>query len=523
MTTATTVTATAETQIRLSMKKPGKQTILVIAVFVVTAGLIVALVKHPLSGEAERAPLETPRFVVPREVAGDRDAEPDGDARFSAAEYLARREALSAKVPLLPGETIAAILTEDLDGDLLDEQIIASRSGAAETPFTITYVAFDKKEGKYRRFWSAPSGAARAGTVSLAIQDIIGNRSNCLVVTGMNASEQHTMTIFRQNAAGRHEASWPVIAQISIDGAITIRESARGQAYRMGQAAGPSHVIIAYGRNPASENILDQIEITYQYREQTDRFSETGRTSVPGSQLEQRRVRELLSGRSDAFERFISGLWYYVSPEGTLDSRQFIYFDPQNRELIFYTDETQQVFSWTASSVTRYGLYISSQNVSVTTLRRSIDIELESLSGIRVRVREDVRLPINVSDSWDGSYRKAAYTLPGESAASGAALPVTPWIEAVYDGSLGTLVLDTAGNYELVTGTGARRGTYAFFALSGQTLLELRPGAASARDTWLAVITEETLTLTRVRIGTRGVFPLSGDPVVLTRAPVTGE
>ncbi|MDR2516523.1 MAG: pallilysin-related adhesin [Spirochaetaceae bacterium] len=499
------------------MKTLGKQKILLIAAFVAVAGLIVALIRRPAPEEAERSPAETPRFIVPGETAPRGEMEPGGDSLLSAAEYLARREALSAKVPLLPGETIAAILTEDLNGDLLDEQIIASRSGAAETPFNITYIAFDVKEGKYRRFWSVPVSAARPGTVSLSIQDIIGNRSNCLVVTGMNESEQHTLTIFRQNAAGRHEENWPVIAQISIDGAITIRESSRGQAYRMGQAAGPSHTIIAYGRNPASDNILDQIEITYQYREQTGRFGETGRVSVPGSQIEQRRVRELLSGRSDEFERFISGLWYYVGPQGTLDSRQFIYFDPQNRELIFYTDETQQVFSWIASSVTRYGLYVSSHNVSVTTLRRSIDIELESLSGIRVRVREDVRLPINVSDSWDGSYRKAEYALPGDGAASGAALPVTPWIEAVYDGALGKLVLDAAGNYELITGNGVIRGTYAFFSLAGKTLLELRPGPVSARDTWLAVFMEETLTLTRVRIGTRGIFPLPGEPIPLTR------
>jgi hypothetical protein len=122
--------------------------------------------------------------------------------------------------------------------------------------------------------------------------------------------------------------------------------------------------------------MLDQLEIIYTYNSEKGVYERTGMTRIPVSQIEQRRVRELLNGDKDRFEQFITGLWYYVGPQGTTDDRQYIYFDPLSREIIFYGENIQQVFNWQNSRATRHGLYISSQNISVTTLRRFLDIEL---------------------------------------------------------------------------------------------------------------------------------------------------
>jgi hypothetical protein len=146
------------------------------------------------------------------------------------------------------------------------------------------------------------------------------------------------------------------IAEIRIDGSIVIQETDRTQAYRMGLTNGQSYAIAAYGRDPESSNILDQVELTYSYNTVNGLYEQTKVARIPGSQVEQRRVRELLNGSGGEFENFITGLWYYVSPQGTLDNRQYIYFDPDSRELIFYGDEIQQVFTWQNSSPTRYGL-----------------------------------------------------------------------------------------------------------------------------------------------------------------------
>jgi hypothetical protein len=496
------------------VKSGGKLRVLSTLAGAAALAVIVVLLKNPaeLFRGGDPGPRRQSRVVIPQ-----RGFDGSGDG-LSGDEILLREETLNARVAMNEGEIIAAILTQDLDGDKQDEQIIAyttAPGGGAETPIRIAYISFDPALGGFRRRWSVSTGATRPGTVSLHVQDVLGDRSNCIIVTGMNGAGQHTLTILRRDGGGEDEP-WRKIADIGMDGTITIREAERGQAYRMGQSAGQSFTIAAYGRDPNSENILDQIEIIYRYHEGRGRFEQAQFSRIPGPQVQQRRVRELLSGGAENFEGFIDGIWYHVSPQGTVDLRQYIYFDSLNREIIFCNDETQQVFNWRNSSATRYGLYVSCQNFSVSTLRRSIDIELESLSSLRIKVVEDVRLNISVNNSWDGSYRRTETVEQGEEAAA-----PEPYLEAVYDGSIGRLRFNAGGGYELDTGNEIRRGSYTFYAVGGQTVLELRPGAVSGnrREIWLAGQPgPDSLSLRRVILSTRGFQPVHEPDVNLTRA-----
>jgi hypothetical protein len=175
-------------------------------------------------------------------------------------------------------------------------------------------------------------------------------------------------------------------------------------------------------------------------------------------------------GNSHAFEEFVTGLWYRITPQGTIDMNQYIYFDPQNREIIFFGDQTQQVFHWRSSTLTRLGLFISSQNISVSTLRRSIDLELETLDSIRVRVIEGIRLRVLVTAPWDGSYRKASPLLSYTQKP----LASEAHINARYSGAFGRIHFHPTGIYELEALETVRQGIYSFYMLDGKELLELR-------------------------------------------------
>jgi hypothetical protein len=494
------------------------------------------------------------RLVIPQSAAARESYEAG-----SAAERMAYEDSVNAKVALEEGETMVTTLTQDIDGDLLDEQIIAYRNLLElDSPIYITYADFDGQTGGYKRIWSAPTAATRPGTVTLYAQDLIGDRSNCVLVSGMNGAGEHTLTVFRKNSldASPAEASpagvFPTgdspgegqifnkIAELRIDGSISVQEAERAQAYHLGFTRGQSFTIAAYGRDYASSNILDQVEITYSYNPGNGLYEQSGITRVPGSQIEQRRVRELLNGGSEAFESFINGLWYYVSPEGTMDNRQYIYFDPLNREVIFYGEEIQQVFSWQNSSSTRYGLYISSQNISVSTLRRFLDIELESLESIRLKVFEDVRLKIKVSAPWDGSYRKAGM-VELKTAQAAPDNSMAPHIDAVYDGSIGKISFSGNGAYILNSGGTVQQGKYAFFLLDNQELLELRPqnGMGMTRETYRLERSGQedpegidpgglykNITLVRIRLGTRGVQELHEAAIslaLISKGPESGS
>jgi hypothetical protein len=496
--------------------------ILTFLVFLLTAAGIGVLYYMPekfFQPQGKKKQWQT-RIVIPRKPDMDN---PQG----SDVERMVYEDTINAKVALKEGEATIAVLTQDLDGDMVDEQIIAYRNLLEpDSPIFITYVDFDDALGGYRRIWSASSAVTRPGTVSVYTQDLIGDRSLCILIGGMNNSGEHTLTVFRDPPGEKPEPGkefFTKIAELRIDGSIQVQEAERTQAYQMGIARGQSFTLAAYGRDFRSSNILDQVETIYSYNVASGVYEPVKVTRIPGSQIEQRRVQELLSGGRGEFEQFITGLWYYVSPQGTLDNRQYIYFDPQNREIIFYGEEIQQVFTWQNSSPTRHGLYVSSQNISVTTLRRFLDIELESLDSIRVKVFEDVRLKIYVTAPWDGSYRKAG-VVENTASMAGPENKVLPYIDAAYDGSIGRLVFSPDGNYALYSGGSVqKRGKYAFFMLDNQELLELRPqnGAGLSHETYRversSQANPENLTMVRIRLGTRGIQELHEAAISLSR------
>jgi hypothetical protein len=494
----------------------------VLVIFVLCAAGIAIFSFWPLNEEQPQGQHRT-RIIIPStaDYANEDSA---------LTEHTMSEDGYNLKAPLDDGELAITELTIDFDNDVAEEQIVIYRSlSNTENPVSIALFGYDDRSGAYRRLWDIPVAATMPGTVSLYTQDLLGDRSFCVIITGMNMQGEHTMTVFREDPQGDKKRPFIKIAEIRIGGSITVQETARSLAYQQGIAKGEPFVITAHGRDNESDNMLDRIETSYTFNPLTGVYEQSAITRVPGSQIEQRRLREILTGQPKVFEDFIYDLWYYISPEGTIDKNQYIYFDPVRHEIIFFGDKIQQVFAWQNSNATRYGIYISSQNISVTTLRRFLDIEMESLDSIRMRVFEDVKLKISLNASWDGVYRRAGIAVRAQTDEK----TVRPYIDAMYDSSLGRLRFRTNGEYELSSSGSLTRGRYAFFHVDNQELLELRPerggapggalgGANNGENRFIYKLTSmeksESLSLLRVRLGAAGVHELHEAPVILTKA-----
>jgi hypothetical protein len=444
------------------------------------------------------APLESSTYVI---------ASPSGLITWEGS--------LNTKMPLESGEIVIAVLNRENAFRTGEEQFVIYsniNSASLPSPVYITFLSFDERTGGYRRMWSAPTAATRPETATIFSQDLIGDRNNCIIVTGMNANNEHTMTVFRARANQRPDQAYNKIAELQISGSIIIQERARTLAYQQGIARGQSYNIAAYGHDTSSSNMLDQIEIIYSFNPNSEQYEQINVSRIPGAQIEQRQLRELLSGRPGVFENFIHDLWYYVSPRGTIDAKQYLYFDPAGREILFYGDEAQQVFRWQSSTPTRNGLYIRSQNISISTLLRFIDIELESLNSIRIRVTEDVRLKILVSTTWDGTYRRAGTANFQETVSR-----TSPTVDAVYDSSWGRIQFNISGEYSINSGNNTRGGRYVFYNVNGDDLLELRPRDGDENRMIYKIETgASSLILTRVQLGISGIQNLLEPQVILT-------
>jgi hypothetical protein len=490
-------------------------------VFIFTAlgiGVLVVLPNDIFYSQNNNSSGQT-RIVIPQMTSGN--------GEWGPLEQNTYEDTLLPEFPLKEGEVLVAVLTQNFDDDPIDEYIIAYRNLLElEGPISITYIDTDPFSREYKRIWSAPTAATRPGTVSLFTMDIIGDQGICITLSGMNGAGEETLTVLRKNSPpvdkpqgiGRRETDQPFnkIAELRIDGFISVLEADRPQ--------GQPCAIAAYGRDHGSSNALDRVEIIYTYNPVNGLYEQSQYTKVPGAQIEQRRIRELLSGNTETFEQYIEGLWYFVNSQGLPEQEQYIYFDCSNKEIIFYGDEIEQIFIWKNSTPTRYGLYLSTQNNSVTTLKRSIFIDLESLDNLRIRVTEDVQLKIGISAPWDGVYRKAESFEKKETKT----YSILPHIEAVYDGSIGKLTFNKDGTYELSNANSYKKGNYAFFLIDREVLLELRPQQAGInRDIYHVQYPEaeagenapffhDTLTLTRIRLSTRGIQSLHEPEIFLT-------
>ncbi|MDR1747927.1 MAG: pallilysin-related adhesin, partial [Spirochaetaceae bacterium] len=108
-------------------------------------------------------------------------------------------------------------------------------------------------------------------------------------------------------------------------------------------------------------------------------------------------------GTVETFESFLNGLWYKLTPTG---EPQYLFFNPEEKELVLLVNNTQEVYDWASSVLRRNGIYLATSNKSITTLKKRFDITLTALDEIKLKINEDVQMKISADSTWDGDYRK---------------------------------------------------------------------------------------------------------------------
>ncbi|MCK7503693.1 MAG: hypothetical protein MZV70_05970 [Desulfobacterales bacterium] len=89
-------------------------------------------------------------------------------------------------------------------------------------------------------------------------------------------------------------------------------------------------------------------------------------------------------------------------------------------------------YQWEDSHSTRYGIFIGSRSSAVKTLRRLIDVELTGHETVSLRIFQDIRLKADVTEKWNGAYRKMN---PELAASFRKETPVTQSLSGALSGS----------------------------------------------------------------------------------------
>jgi hypothetical protein len=461
----------------------------------------------------------------------------DGLLASDPVNQTQRAERLASAIPLESNETLLDLYSFNLDTDDEEEQIlVVRRSDDPEGLIRIVVADYSPQSRRWSRIWDGATLATKIKTFQITVGDLLGNHGVNIICTGMNDTNEQTMTVFRRVAPeGDQRLRFEPIFQGRGD-AVLINSSDRADSYKLGQSNAESWSISIWRADPSAGNYLDQIKETWKWSSSDSTYLSSSSERIPGASIARRIAESLLDGTTDTFEQFLDGIWYKQSTDPLSENALFVTFQPRDGAVLFSAQGIVEIYEWENSNSTRYGLYIACRNQSVRNLRRLMDVELVSTDTINLRVFQDLRIKADIAAKWDGRYRKLgqemakAFRLPPAKA-----IHTRPELDGLYIAEDGMELRFTGSTYTLKTDSILETGGFAVFVISGQTILDLRAlqagdAAANTRRSWTISLANQgstsnqqssILTLSPVRIGVTGPEPLEGPRLVLERVSET--
>jgi hypothetical protein len=396
-------------------------------------------------------------------------------------------------IPALPNEVILNVTTFNIDLEEGEEQVLTVRkTDRPDGRLTIVVADYIAQKNAWIRAWEGDTPSTKLTTFSIQAKDLLGDHSMDLICTGMNDSAEQTIAIFRRSPGS---LAFTEILSLAAD-SIAIGETDRSEGYQLGQTNGESWPVYAFSGDKESSNLLDQVKDRYAWDPRKGAYLKTGSERIPGAQVEREIISKVLTGSEKDFEAFLQGVWY-ESGKGPFDpGTRLILFDKAAGSISFYRIEAQEVFRWTESHSTRYGLYARCQNESVEDLVRLMDIELTGSDLVSVRVFEDLQMKMDPEDRWDGNYRRMPQGSRDAATGKGSGLsrPALK-LEGPYRSPSGAELSFARPRYSLKsTAAPNESGGFELYSLGGDMVLELiaiRPnGLSAARKTYKATYSE---------------------------------
>jgi hypothetical protein len=436
------------------------------------------LVQSRTGAAAAAKPVAT-RQISPESPAS---SEPDAGAAQSAVPVN--------HVSALPDEVILSVMDFNTGEDNGAEQILTVRKAGAEGGrLTIVVADYLDLKNEWQRSWEGEILCSKLTTLSIQAKDLLGDHGYEIVCTGMDDSGEQTITVFRKEGA----SSYAQILALTAD-SVAIGETDRGEAYQQGQAQGDTWPVLAFNADKESSNLLDQVKDKYVWDSRKGLYEKTGSERIPGATVQREIVEKVLTGAQGDFESFLQGAWYEAG-KGPFDpTTRIIVFDKADQRIVFYKPGAEEIYRWTESQPTRYGIYARCQNELVDNLVRFMDVELTGADIVSVRVFQDLQMKGDPLDDWNSSFQKMPPGSREAQAGSGLSKPGFK-LEGPYRSSAGTEINFAQPLYSLKSPSSAgETGGFELYGLGPDTVLELvsvRPdGPPPERKTYKAVYSE---------------------------------
>lgn len=447
-----------------------------------------------------------------------------GDSRSDVE--LSESAAGTSFISLLNEETLISTVESDIDDDGFEDQVNIIKS-ASVPALQIVVALFSSASSKYERSYTIQTEISQVRTFVCAALDVVGNHKNALVYQGIADDGKSVMKIYSavKGSGSDSEFKMDLIGDFSAEGTIFIQQNPRSEGYEMSQSSGESFPVWVYtseSHSTSNSTRLDQIQTMYDWSPSEKKYVESKSIHVAGSSIAAKELAKIQDGTVSSFSKFLDGLWY---KNDNSKERRYIFFDYQNEEIVFYYQDSEEVYSWLKSNLRRNGIYFSSVNKSIENLLRKFDISLVSLDEIRVLIHDDVRMLIGEENLWDGAYKKVVTTKKSESNRERVSEYVEKLVkEEKWAASDGSVIDFGNGAYSIEKDGVSDKGRYTQIDIFGKTFLQFRSekGTVFLSGSYLPSSADdgeggETVTLQKVAVSPDGFYPEQTAPIVLKK------
>ena len=410
----------------------------------------------------------TAKVVIPQ-VDGK-----DTEKNISNSE-LGDEATLTSLVPLNGDETLISVVSMDFNNDGFEDQVNAIKTAAS--PYLSLLVGlYNTKNASYERKAVIATKITQAKTFAYTGMDLTGEHRLSLVYQGYAENGDSVLqAFFISNPNGVFNLRQ--IADFEADGTIFIQQLDRYDDYERSQANGSSFPIWVYSTDTTmGANSTDQLQIRYDWNAEEQKYTKALQVRVAGSKLAAKELARIQDGTVKTFAAYLDGLWYKT--ENNSSSQRYLFFDYDSKEIIFFIDDTEEVYNWVNSNLRRNGIYLSTTNTEIENLQRRIDISLLGVDGVSVKIQDDVRMIIGESTMWDGEYKKMSFDSINKkfNAQTTTASSYIADLEKgpIWKSSDGTTVTFVNGAYSTTSDLLADSGVYTSEDVDGRPFIECR-------------------------------------------------
>lgn len=304
---------------------------------------------------------------------------------------------IKTSISLNKDEVFIEIITADLNADGFEDQIVAIKK--LLDPFIYLIPAIQNPLTKeFARIAEIRTSVTQPKSLSFYTIEL-QNSLPALVYSGMSSDKSQILVIYFIKADKQNILSFNMAADLRADVQIEMidgRKTIKGTL--------DDYTIYTYNFDASAPETLNQIKTQYKWNNSANHYVKVNEIKIPGEKIESSFLKKLSNGSAETFREFLSGLWYQPLSSG---SPRSLYFDNANNIFIFHIDNIQEIYTVTSVFPRRYGVSLMSNNKSISSIKRRIEIELKGIDEIRLKVVEDVaRLKIGTASNWDGMYRK---------------------------------------------------------------------------------------------------------------------